>query len=65
MEGEKMKKYMQRGGGMSGFGEDRDMDVDDENNTRGEGQTVLIDDKTLTFEDLKFTDDLDSDAEDK
>ena len=31
----------------------------------GFGQTVYIDDKTITPDDLKCTDDLDSDAEDK
>ena len=53
--------------GMKGQLEDVD-DDDDEMMGRGEGgfgQTVFIDDKTITPDDLKCTDDLDSDAEDK
>jgi len=32
---------------------------------RGEGQSVFIDEKTITYEELKFNDDLDSDVEEK
>jgi hypothetical protein len=65
METDLMRKLSKEMRGGRAFEEMNEMDDDMNEGGRGDSQVVFIDEKTMTFDDLKFNDDLDSDADEK